>query len=73
MNTPKLIGHRSLCAACRELFRSVAAFDRHRTGKYGVDRRCRTAAEMLAKGMSRNAKGDWTTGALPTFTRKAAA
>lgn len=63
MNIPKLTGQRSLCAACRELFRSVAAFDKHRTGKHGVDRRCRTVAEMTERGMVRNARGDWTTGA----------
>ena len=70
MNTsPKLTGQRSLCAACRETFRSVAGFDRHRVGKHGVDRRCRTVAEMLDKGMSRNAAGDWITGTRPPAPR----
>ena len=66
MNYPKdLTGQRSFCTACAELFRSTAAFDRHRVGKHGHDRRCRTIAEMEQAGMVRNARGDWTTGAKP--------
>ena len=33
----------------------------HRTGKHGVDRRCMTVEEMMAKGMSLNATGFWIT------------
>lgn len=40
-------------------FNSVTAFDKHRTGEYGVDRRCMTVDEMTAKGMSVNEAGYW--------------
>jgi hypothetical protein len=46
---------------CGEYFNSTAAFDKHRVGRHGVDRRCRTEAEMLAAGMVRNAAGSWLT------------
>ena len=62
----KLTGDHNECAGCGELFNSTAAFDRHRTGSFGfhgkgVTRRCLTPAEMLAKGMSKNATGWWVT------------
>jgi hypothetical protein len=31
----------------------------HRTGKHGLNRRCRTPAEMLALGMFINVYGYW--------------
>lgn len=40
-------------------FNSVTAFDKHRTGEYGVDRRCMTVDEMTANGMSVNEAGYW--------------
>ncbi len=46
---------------CGKKFTSVAAFARHRTGEHGIDRRCRTDEEMLARGMVRNARGYWAT------------
>ena len=54
-----LKGQRNQCAGCGEYFNSNYAFDKHRTGKHGVDRRCRTKEEMLAKGMSVNQWGFW--------------
>lgn len=57
----KLTGNRNQCAGCKKYFNSNKGFERHRTGKFGVDRRCRTTDEMLAKGMSLNADGFWIT------------
>jgi hypothetical protein len=62
----KLTGQQSFCGACRELFKSTAGFDRHRTGSHGVNRRCRTPDEMTERGMSLNAKGYWITACRPT-------
>jgi hypothetical protein len=50
------------------LFNSNAAFDKHRTGQFGVDRRCRTEAEMIAAGMAKRADGFWVTAFNPMFT-----
>lgn len=55
----KLTGDRNQCQGCKEYFNSVAAFDKHREGKHGVDRRCLTADEMQAKGMAKNSHGFW--------------
>jgi uncharacterized C2H2 Zn-finger protein len=52
---------RNECPTCDKLFKSVKAFDKHRTGEYGVNRRCLTEEEMLAKGMSKNRRGFWIT------------
>jgi hypothetical protein len=35
------------------------AFDKHRTGQHGVDRRCKTEEEMTVAGMALNALGYW--------------
>lgn len=55
----KLTGDRNQCQGCKEYFNSTAAFDKHRAGQHGVDRRCLTPAEMLAKGMAQNSAGFW--------------
>ena len=55
----KLTGDRNQCRGCKEYFNSSAAFDKHRTGQHGVDRRCMTEAEMFGKGMELNAAGYW--------------
>jgi len=61
----------TLCRPCGEQFSGTSAFDRHRVGTHeytfqqgidhGVDdgRRCLAPSEMIAKGMSLNAKGCW--------------
>ena len=41
---------------CGEYFNSTYAFDLHRIG---MDRRCLSADEMLAAGMSKNSDGCW--------------
>jgi hypothetical protein len=62
----KLSGDRNECPGCGELFNSSAAFDAHRTGKFGKlpehgGRRCRTVEEMTQRGMEKNAAGFWVT------------
>lgn len=54
-----LKGNRNQCQGCKEFFNSNGAFDKHRTGKHGVDRRCRTIEEMTGIGMSLNKDGYW--------------
>lgn len=60
-----LSGNRNQCQSCKEYFNSNTPFDKHRTGEYGVNRRCRTPEEMLALGMSLNADGFWVTEKMP--------
>ena len=59
-----LTGQRNQCQGCKQYFNSNKAFDKHRTGKHGHDRRCRTPDEMLAKGMSLNKANFWITKAM---------
>jgi hypothetical protein len=56
-----LKGDKNQCQGCKEFFNSIKAFDMHRTGKHGVDRRCMTVEEMINKGMSLNASDFWIT------------
>ncbi len=56
---PQLKGDRCQCPSCGEYFNSTYAFDRHRIGQIGGDRRCLVSAEMVAKGMAKNAAGFW--------------
>jgi hypothetical protein len=47
-----LHGNQSLCRACGQYFKSVFAFEKHRTGTFRpMTRRCRTAEEMRVVGM----------------------
>ena len=55
----KLGSSRNQCGACGEYFNSNGMFERHRTGKFGVDRRCLNDEEMLAKKMFKNSAGFW--------------
>ncbi len=57
-----LTGNRNQCGGCKQYFNSNAAFDKHRTGVFGVDRRCLNDDEMLGKKMEKNVAGFWTTG-----------
>lgn len=66
----KLTGQRNQCPGCHQYFNSNAAFDKHRTGTFGVDRRCKTEEEMLAAGMAVNSKGFWVTALNPLFADK---
>ena len=61
----KLTGQRNQCAGCKKYFNSNGAFDKHRVGKYGVNRRCLADEEMIAKGMSINRDGFWIAESMP--------
>jgi hypothetical protein len=61
-----LRGDRNQCPACHCYFNSTTAFEKHRTGSYGVDRRCLTVPEMEDKGMVINEAGFWMTKSRPT-------
>lgn len=50
---------RNQCPACGELFTTVGNFDKHRTGKFSVDRRCRTPDELLSLGLHQDGGGWW--------------
>ncbi len=51
---------KNLCCGCSRDFTSVAAFDRHRTGRYMPDtRRCLTEQEMSERGLERKPSGQW--------------
>jgi hypothetical protein len=54
-----LSGSRNQCQGCKEYFNSVGAFDKHRTGEYGKNRRCKTKEEMEAGGMILRSDGFW--------------
>lgn len=56
----RLTGSKNQCGACKQYFNSNTAFDKHRTGKFGVDRRCLNEQEMVEKKMVKNASGYWT-------------
>lgn len=62
----KLTGDRNQCPGCGEYFNSTRAFDKHRIGDFGKDRRCATVSEMEAKGMAKNSSGFWVTALMPT-------
>jgi len=61
----KLTGDRNQCQGCKEYFNSTFAFDKHRTGEYGKDRRCLSTSEMLEKGMDKNNAGFWISAKMP--------
>lgn len=54
-----LRGDRNQCPSCGAYFNSTHAFEKHRTGRFGLDRRCLTAEEMSARGMILKADGFW--------------
>lgn len=60
-----LTGQKNQCPGCSQYFNSNLAFDMHRTGRHGHDRRCMTTPEMTAKGMSVNAAGFWISESMP--------
>jgi hypothetical protein len=57
----RLTGSRNQCQSCKQYFNSNTAFEKHRTGQHGVNRRCRTVEEMTALGMLVNHAGFWIT------------
>jgi len=66
----KLGSQRNQCQGCKQYFNSTGAFDKHRTGKHGVNRRCMTPEEMTAKGMSINKDGFWITSVYDNSIRR---
>jgi len=66
----KLTGSKNQCGGCNKYFNSNTAFDAHRVGKHGVDRRCMTEEEMSSKGMFRNTYGFWVSEANKRFKEK---
>lgn len=60
-----LRGDRNQCPGCSRLFNSSHAFDKHRTGEHGKDRRCMSVDEMTARGMVLGADGFWRGSAMP--------
>lgn len=47
------------CVGCESLFLGVPAFDSHRVGRHGIDRRCATPDEMRAAGLGQDDRGVW--------------
>lgn len=66
---PKLTGRRCQCCGCGEYFNGERGFDRHRVGVYGVNRRCLSVAEMIARGWYRNTAGFWAMARLDSARR----
>jgi len=60
-----LSGDRNQCQGCKEFFNSTFAFEKHRTGEFGKDRRCLAVEEMESKGMSKNSAGFWISSSMP--------
>jgi hypothetical protein len=62
----KLLGEsRNQCQGCKGYFNSITAFEKHRTGEHGKNRRCRTEQEMLSLGMDVNEDGFWVSKKMP--------
>ena len=55
----ELHGDHNQCPGCGQYFNSTFAFDKHRIGAFGVDRRCMDLQEMEKAGMALNAGGWW--------------
>jgi hypothetical protein len=45
------------CRCCGLRFKSESAYDAHRVGTYGIDRRCLTEAELRARGYEPDPRG----------------
>lgn len=54
-----LKGDKNQCPTCKEYFNSTSAFQKHRVGEFGKDRRCRTVDEMKSIGMMQKPDGFW--------------
>ena len=64
-----LKGNRNQCPTCNEYFNSSTAFQKHRVGEFGKDRRCRTPEEMLKIGMEKKPDGFWVGSKDSRFTK----
>ena len=65
MTRRTLTGDHNQCPTCGQYFNSTFAFDKHRIGAFGVDRRCMTVAEMEKAGMCLNATNWWISERMP--------
>lgn len=61
----QLRGDRNQCQGCKEFFNSTFAFDKHRTGEHGKNRRCLTVEEMQSREMVKNSDLFWVSKAKP--------
>lgn len=68
--TRTLRGNRNQCTGCNQYFNSNGAFDKHRTGKHGLNRRCMTPDEMIAKGMVLRDDGFWRGSEMTNYMEK---
>lgn len=59
MEKKRLLGNRNQCQGCKQYFNSNGAFEKHRIGQHGVDRRCMTTDEMEKSGMLLRPDGFW--------------
>jgi len=62
-----LRGQRNQCPSCGEYFNSNVAFEKHRIGDFGTNRRYATTQEMLSfkTPMAVNSAGFWVTALMP--------
>lgn len=60
-----LKGDKNQCPSCSEYFKSTFAFDKHRVGKAGVDRKCLTPGEMEGKKMAKGNDLFWVSQRYP--------
>lgn len=49
MSVANLRGQQNQCRGCGRFFARNSTFEKHRVGKFGVDRRCMTEHEMQSK------------------------
>lgn len=61
----RLSGDRNQCPSCNEYFNRTSVFEKHRTGRFGIDRRCLTTVEMERAGMFKAADGFWRGARMP--------
>lgn len=67
MEKKVLRGNRNQCSGCKQYFNSNGAFDKHRTGRHGINRRCRTPEEMREIGMILRPDGFWIASAMKGY------
>lgn len=61
----RLRGDRNQCSICHAYFKSSTAFDQHKTGTIGVNRRCLTIGEMRFQNFGKTIDGFWCSPVAP--------
>lgn len=61
----RLRGDRNQCPLCHAYFKSSTAFDQHKTGTIGVNRRCLAIAEMRFQNFGKTVDGFWCSPVAP--------